>query len=190
MQSKIPAKCFGVVVLATMTAAAHAEAPAMRDATTEEQLVLNWRKAAQTDPMKNMTLVKGEDPSVKNRPQDLLSQSDILCFEGIATLVPKHAIMQVPETCAQRLKIQPEAKIVGWADFYAANRGWITTIEISREQAEGKEPIAEDTRKMMTQCRNLIVATYMGGPISLLPPKVPPPGKTPPAATPTEITQP
>ena len=125
-----------------------------------------------------------------NRPQDLLSQSDILCFDGLATLVPKHAIMQIPETCAERLKIQPGAKIVGWADFFAANRGWITTIEISRVQAEGNEPVAEDTRKMMTQCRNLIVATYLGGPISLLPPKVPPPEKLPSAATPTEKTKP
>ena len=190
MQSTISAKWIGVAVLASMTAVAHAEAPVMRDAATEEQLILAWRKAAQTDPMKNMTIVKGEDPSVMNRPQDLLSQSDILCFDGLATLVPKHAIMQIPETCAERLKIQPGAKIVGWADFFAANRGWITTIEISRVQAEGNEPVAEDTRKMMTQCRNLIVATYLGGPISLLPPKVPPPEKLPSAATPTEKTKP
>ena len=52
-------------------------------------------------------------------------------------------------------------------------------MEITRVQAEGNEPIAEDTRQVMTKCLNLMVATYQGGPISLLPPKAPPPGKTP-----------
>ena len=84
--------------------------------------------------------------------------------------MPKHAILQVPATCSGRLKIEPGAKIVSWADFYAANRGWITTVEIVIVQAEGKQPIAEETKKMMSKSRNLIVATYQGGPISLLPP--------------------
>jgi hypothetical protein len=107
----------------------------------------------------------------------------------MATLVPKHAILQIPESYTARLKIEPGVKIVGWADFFAANRGWITTVEISRGQAEGKELIAEDTQTMLTKCRNLVVATYQGGPISLLPPKVTPPAK-PPTTTPTEKVKP
>lgn len=163
-----------MAVCAAMAAKATAEGPEMRDAVTEEQLVLAQRNARQIDPMKNLPVTKNVDPATLNRPQDLLSQSDIVCFGGIATLVPKHAILQIPEAYAQRLKITPAAQIVGWADFYAANRGWITTVEISRVQAEGKEPIAAETRKLLTQCRNLVVATYQGGPISLLAPKVAP----------------
>jgi hypothetical protein len=158
----------------------------MRDAATHEQLALTLRKSQQEDPMKNMAPTQGEDPS-KNLPKDLISQSDIVCFRGMATLVPKRAILQIPENCAERLKITPGAKIVGWAEFFAANRGWITTVEISRVQAEGKEPLAEDTKTQLTQCQNLVVATFLGGPISMLPPPVPPPA-TPPAtatATPT-----
>ena len=172
-------KCLGLALLAMMASRGIAEVPAMRDAATEEQLVLAQRMAAQKDPMKVLPVSKVEDPAVVNPPQDLLSQSDLLCLGGMATLVPKRAILQIPETYAARLKIEPGAKIVGWADFYAANRGWITTIEITRVQAEGKEPIAEDTQKMLTKCHNLIVATYQGGPISLLPPKAPPPAKSP-----------
>ena len=178
------ARCLGIAVFAAVTARATAEGPVMRDAATEEQLVLAQRNARQMDPMKRLRVTKDVDPATLNRPQDLLSQSDILCFGGIATLVPKHAILQLPEAYAERLKITPAAQIVGWADFYAANRGWITTVEISRVQAEGNEPIAEDTRKLLTKCRNLVVATYHGGPISLLAPKVPPPAKS------TEKTQP
>jgi hypothetical protein len=157
----------------------------MRDAATHEQLALTLRKSQQEDPMKNMAPTQGEDPS-KNLPKDLISQSDIVCFRGMATLVPKRAILQIPENCAERLKITPGAKIVGWAEFFAANRGWITTVEISRVQAEGKEPLAEDTRKQLTECRSLVVATYQGGPISLLPP----PATATPTATPTQPSKP
>ena len=174
-----------------MIAVGHAEGvPApppteMRDAATHEQLALTLRKSQQEDPMKNMTPTQGEDPS-KNLPKDLISQSDIICFRGMATLVPKRAILQIPESCAERLKIAPGAKIVGWAELFAANRGWITTVEISRVQAEGKEPLAEDTRKHLTECRSLVVATYQGGPISLLPP----PATATPTATPTQPSKP
>jgi hypothetical protein len=178
MQTKTLARGFAIAVCAAMAAKATAEGPVMRDAVTEEQLVLAQRNASQVDPMKNLPVTKAVDPATLNHPQDLLSQSDILCFDGIATLVPKHAILQIPAAYAERLKITPAAQIVGWADFFAANRGWITTVEISRVQAEGNEPIAEDTRKLLAKSRNLVVATYQGGPISLLAPKVPPSAKS------------
>ena len=156
-----------------LTAAAavsvHADAPVMRDAATHEQLLLKLRKVEQMDPMKQLPEVKGADPSLVNRPKDLLSVSDIISFRGMATLVPKHAIIQIPKSCAGRMGFEPGAKLVSWAEFHAANRGWISTIEVSRSQAEGNVPLAEPTQKLMSTSRNLIVATYMGGPISLLP---------------------
>jgi len=70
----------------------------MRDAATHEQLVTSLHEAGRTDPLKQMKPSKGEDPSVVNRPQDLISQSDIISFQGIQTLVPKRAILQIPKT--------------------------------------------------------------------------------------------
>jgi hypothetical protein len=165
-----------VLTIAFVAAAsAQTPAPVMRDAATHEQLSLALRKADQADPMKSMQPAKGEDPSVKNRPKDLLGESDIISFRGIATLVPKRAILQIPKSCEERMKLEPGAKIVSWADFFAANRGWINTVEVSRVQAEGNKPIGDESRKFMSTCRNLVVATYMGGPISVLPPKEPVP---------------
>lgn len=69
--------------------------------------------------------------------------------------------------------MQPGAKIVGWSDFFTANRGWITTVEVSRVQAEGNLAIAEETQERIGKSRNLVVATFMGGPISVLPLKEP-----------------
>lgn len=178
-------KWVGLAVMATLVAKGYAAKPVMRDAPTDEQLVVALRQAQQNDPMKNMPVVKGEDPAMVNRPPSLLGQSDIISFGGLATLVPKRAILQIPKSCTERMKIESGAKLVSWAEFYAANRGWITTIEISRAQAEGNQPLAEETQKFMSKSRNLIVATYLGGPISLLPAKVPVPPSTPPSTHPS-----
>lgn len=154
---------------------AWADQPQMRDAATHDQLVQKLRKVSQNDPMKNMEPAKGEDPSVANRPKDILAESDVICFGGYATLVPKRAILMQPESLADRGKMKPGAKLVPWMDFFARNRAWITTVEVSRTQAEGNEVIAEDTRKRISESANLVVATYQGGPISVLPPKTPQP---------------
>jgi hypothetical protein len=173
-----------LAVIAPQVMAQNAPVSAMRDAATHQQIAAVYQKALQADPMRNLKPAKGSDPSVVNRPKSLLSESDIISFGGLATLVPKHAIMQVPASCTERLKFEAGAKLVSWADFYAANRGWITTVEIGIVQAEGKQALAEETKKMMGKCRNLMVATYQGGPISLLPPKA----AAKPAATPAATT--
>lgn len=157
---------------------AHAEtqpqpAPKFRDAATHEQLVKKLKRSDQYDPMKNLKTAEGEDPSKHNQPLNLLEQSDVICFNGLATLVPKRAILATPSSHKDRLTIQPGARIVGWSDFYAQNRGWITTVEVSRVQAEGNHPMNEETTERIGKSRNLIVATFSGGPISVLPLKQP-----------------
>ena len=159
-----------ISLLGTFSAAAAGE---MQDAATHEQLVVIYRKASQEDPMRKQLPAKGPDPSTVNRPKDLISESDVICFNGAVTLVPKRAVLQIPKNFEDRFKYQPGAKLMSWADFYALNRGWITTVEVSRVQAEGNSPIAEETQKQMVRSRNLIVATYQAGPISVLPPKAP-----------------
>ena len=166
MKSLIVMSLFG-----TFTAAiASAE---MRDAATHEQLALRYRQTLQQDSTRKLLPDKGPDPSTASQPLSLLRESDIICFNGVATLVPKRAVLQIPKDLAERLKYQPGARIECWADFYARNRGWITTVEVSRLQAEGNNPLAAETRKQIVKSGNLIVATYQGGPISVLPLKVP-----------------
>lgn len=150
-----------------------APASQMRDAATHDQLSLAYRKASQQDPMRNMQPAKGEDPSVVNRPKDIVSESDVICYNGMATLVPKRAILNMPAAMRDRLKFQPGVQLMGWADFHAQNRGWITTVEVSRVQAEGNEALKEEISDRISKSSSLVVATFMGGPISVLPLKVP-----------------
>ena len=145
----------------------------MRDASTHAQLSLIHSKAVQTDPMRKMLPAKGPDPSLINPPKDLIANSDIICFGGLVTLVPKRAVLGIPKNFADRMKFRPGSEIVSWADFYARNRGWITTVEVSRTQAEGNQPMADAEYKRIGKSTNLVVATYKGGAISMLPLKIP-----------------
>ena len=140
-----------------------------RDAATHEQLSRALRKSEQSDPMNALKRSEGADPSKANQPVNLLEQSDIISFNGLTTLVPKRAILASPAKLKDRVVQTAGNKLVGWAEFYALNRGWITTVEVSRVQAEGNKPIAEETQERIGKSSNLVVATYMGGPISVLP---------------------
>ena len=46
-------------------------------------------------------------------------------------------------------------------------------MEVSRPQAEGNVPIDPKIAESIAKSSNLVVATYQGGPISVLPPKAP-----------------
>ncbi len=164
------------LLLASTLSAENAPVPPvskMRDAATSDDLVLKFRAAEQQDPTRHMKISKLPDPSKVNQPESLLGTSDIICYGGVAVLVPKRAILQLPPKLAERLKFQAGCQFVSWADFYAANRGWITTVEVSRVQAEGNMDLENKTHERISKSNNLIVATYLTGPISVLPLKVP-----------------
>lgn len=159
-------------------AAAPAEAapakPAMRDAATHEQLIELTRKAS-LEKVEPVFTPREKDPSKDAQPGDLISRSEILCFNGMATLVPKRAVIHIPKPLAARIAMQEGAKIVPWQEFLGSNRNWITTVNISRPQAEGNEPLSEATLKSFEKETRVVVATYEDGPVSVLPLKVPAP---------------
>ena len=132
--------------------------------------------------MRRLPASQGDDPA-RNRPRNLLSQSDILCFGGVATLLPKRAILLLPKTLASRSEFTEGAALMGWAEFFARNRGWITTVEVSRLQAEGSEPLTTEVTRSLAEATRVVVATCQGGPISVLPLKVPPATSASPATT-------
>ena len=158
--------CFGISFVCCPLALAQKQQ--MRDATTHEQMAAARTKAQAGDSLRQLPEVSGNDPSKENQPQDIISRSDILCFNGIATLVPKEAILAVPAQFADRIGIKPGAKIVTWAQFYAVNRGWVTTQEISLAQAQGKEPLPDAINERLGKSANVVVTTMQGGPISKL----------------------
>ncbi len=147
-----------------------AVAPVIRDAMTHEQLAAMLQEAQNEDPMKNLPPSTGEDPSKVNQPESLMSRSDVIAFGGNATMVPKRAILFVPPQLKERMGIRDDVSLLPWEQFYTANRGWITTVEVTRDQAAGRAPLGEEMEKQIGGAGgNVIVATFKGGPISVLP---------------------
>lgn len=157
----------GLACYAFAWSSVHGQEPVMRDAATHEQLSEHLRNVEQANPMKKLQPSQGEDPA-KNLPPDLLSQSDFICFGGVATLVPKRAILAVPKALEDRTRLEAQFRIVGWLEFYAANRAWITTVDVTRQQAEGQVPLSEETYESLKETKTLVIATYKGGPISVI----------------------
>lgn len=140
----------------------------MQDMPTEESLSLKLKEVKQRS---TGTAYAPPDASVAAETaasQSLLKTSEILCYSNAMTLVPRHAVIQTPKNLAARLRQSPEARLVTWSEFLPANRSWITTIEVSPEQAEGKVPLSAETNEAMTKSGKLVVATFNGNPISVL----------------------
>ncbi len=121
------------------------------------------------NPMRNVTRVEGPDPSTEATPVSILKDSDFISANGLVTIVPKRAIIFVPEKFSANLKDGDSDKLVSWAEFYVANRSWIEAYEVTRPLAEGNEPISEQNWARFENSKKLVVATLMGGPISVLP---------------------
>ncbi len=162
---------FGLLLLQLVAAAE--PKPHFVDSISSEELSLKFQRSNQRDPMKTLVKIDAEDPSKSNQPVNLLEQSDIVCFGGLATLVPKRAILATPTKYKDCLTLRKGSKIVGWSEFFAVNRGWITTVEVSRVQAEGNKALPKETSDRIGKSMNLVVATFSGGPISVLPLKQP-----------------
>lgn len=141
----------------------------MRDITTHEQLSQRLRLSERHDPMKQLQVVEGDDPTAASRPKDLLATSEVLCFNGIATLVPKGSVLAVPAALRARMSYQPGARLVPWHEFFAVNRGWVTTSEVTFEQAAGRAPLSEWTREQVEKTTVVMIATMRQGPISVNP---------------------
>jgi hypothetical protein len=144
----------------------------VRDAATQEDLAKKLLHVQANNPLANCKVDGGQDPTKQNRPVNIIEDSDIISFNGLTTLVPKRAILVIPDSVRNRIgKHVPGHRMVTWKEFHTANRGWISTVEVSRKQAEGQQDLPEAVTKRMTRSTNLMVATYQNGPISVLPPK-------------------
>jgi hypothetical protein len=146
----------------------------IKRAVTDEELTKRREQVLKSMPAAPQSPSKGPSLAAAKPIPSLMSRSDVLSFGGLMTLVPKRSILYQPPDLANRVnQNQPGNKIVGWLDFLQSNRGWITTVEVSIAQAEGRVPIDEKVVELYNKGTNLVVATYKRGPISVLPQRTP-----------------
>jgi len=142
----------------------------MRDVPTHEQLSSALREAQAVNPLNNFKAVEGEDQTEVYRPASLLANSDIISFNGLTTLVPKRAILSLPDAFKGRIGKHIEGnRFVQFQEFLHANRGWVMAVEVTRAQAQGRDPLSESVVDRVGKSTSLMVATFQGGPISVLP---------------------
>jgi hypothetical protein len=144
----------------------------MRDAVTHDALAQKLRMAAHHDPIRNLGPAIGktdEDPAKRVNDRDLIKESTVLHYRGFLTLVPKRAVVHMPANLEDRMKIGEKVQVQSWADFFKGNRGWIRTLEVTRDQAMGLAPLDEATVTALRESTQVVVATFKGGPISVMP---------------------
>lgn len=151
----------------------------MREVPTHEQLSNALREAQAMNPLNNFKAVEGEDQTEVYRPESLLATSDIISFNGLTTLVPKRAILALPESFKNRIGSHIEGnRVVQFQEFLHANRGWVMAVEVTRAQAQGREQLSESVMERVGKSTSLMVATFQGGPISVLPLRDPEEGES------------
>lgn len=155
-----------------------AAAPQMTDRITVEEIAARHKSSPMAAiPKPNAT---GQQ-TVVARPgdQSLIEQSDVL-NDGINwTLVPKGAVLHVPQPFASRVGSKPLGNLMTWSDFLKVNRSWLFTEEVLIDQAAGKRPIPPSRNDAWIKLGKVVVAVLHGGPISVRPEPTTPVASTP-----------
>jgi hypothetical protein len=109
-------------------------------------------------------------PPKPTRNPGIVETSDFIAFDGCSSLVPKGAILHVPEQFSANIAAGPTGKILLWSDFLNLNRARIYSFEISLEEAAGRKSI--DTKRLESAIKTgqLVVAVIRGCPTSVFKP--------------------
>lgn len=164
----------GFTALSLLASLEAQEAKRMKvnDVITNDQMANAHRLANTHDPLRDLGAAAGninEDPAKRHHQRDLIKESTILCFRGYLTLVPKRAVLHVPDALVSRVGAQEGAEVKTWQEFYQLNRGWLREMEVTREQSKGLSPMPEETLNAIANSTSIVVATFKSGPISVMP---------------------
>ncbi len=113
------------------------------------------------------TPAKGETNVSRPEDQSIIKQSAILVDGSHWTLVPKGAVIFLPEAMKSRVDAKPAGTLLAWTAFLARNQAWITTTDVSFEQATGKKPLQPEHVAFWAKQDKVVIATHQSGPISV-----------------------
>ncbi|MGL4398640.1 MAG: hypothetical protein ACRCXD_02120 [Luteolibacter sp.] len=132
--------------------------------TTPEALA----KLQKTSPIARLKQpAKDEVTVARPSEQSIIKQSSILHDGTNWTLVPRGAVIFVPNAQKARVDVKPVGNLLSWADFLAKNRSWITTAGVTFEQAAGNEPTLVERSTFWAKQDKVVVAIHHNGPISV-----------------------
>jgi hypothetical protein len=124
-------------------------------------------KLQKVDPMARLEKpVEGEAKVGRPADESIIAQSTILSDGSNWTIVPNGAVLFIPEKLKSRISTQPTGGLLAWSDFLVRSRAWITTCEVSIDQATGKQPLKSERSDFWAKQDKIVVAVHQSGPIS------------------------
>ncbi len=94
-------------------------------------------------------------------PRKDLYASSLIVSDGVNhTLLPKQAVIFLPERHRQRIVEEPVGKLVLWPDFQKLNHSWIRPLEVSLDVAKGDKAINEAIRRQFESGFQVVVSVY------------------------------
>ena len=84
------------------------------------------------------------------------------------TSVPNGAVVHLPAALKARVNARPVGTLLAWNDFLTKNLGWITTTEVTFDQAAGNEALPAERAAFLAKQDKVVVAVHQSGPISVL----------------------
>lgn len=175
-----------LVLCASLASGAFAAQPVLVSPTAETITQLQQQQGNQ--PMNAIQLTPEGKPVVAQQKEEpsIIKQSVILHDGKNWTLVPKGAVVFLPAALKNRVDVKPVGRLLPFSEFLTQNRAWITTNEVSFDQAAGNEALPAERAAFWSKQDKVVIATHQSGPISIVVKTAPATATVP--ATPT-ITQ-
>lgn len=80
------------------------------------------------------------------------------------TIVPTGAVIFLPNAAKSHLARKPVGKLLNFTEFLKANSTWITTHEVSFEQAAGTETLPAERVSCWANQNKLVIAVHQNSP--------------------------
>ncbi|QJE94730.1 hypothetical protein [Luteolibacter luteus] len=98
---------------------------------------------------------------------DLEKNSEFLVFDGNYTIVPKGAILHVPERYKTQVVAKPQGNFILWQEFITRYRAVVSSFEVSLEEASGQAAIKPERLDAASKTGMIVVGTLNHNPISV-----------------------
>ncbi|RYZ14701.1 MAG: hypothetical protein EOO70_07475 [Myxococcaceae bacterium] len=157
-----------LLLCAALASLASAAQPVLVRPTAEAITRLQKQQAA--EPMNAIEITPEGKPAVapQKEEQSIIKQSMILHDGKNWTLVPKGAVVYLPAALKNRVDVKPVGRLLPFLEFITQNRSWITTNEVSFDQAAGNEALPAERAAFWSKQDKVVIATHQSGPISVI----------------------
>ena len=151
------------ILLCVLANSAFAGTPVLAHITPEALALLqqNSPMAALPQPPPSEAVVS------RSNDRSIIKQSTILHDGKNWTLIPRGAVIFLPEPMKGRVAVKPVGNFLAWTDFLEHNQHWITTTETSFDQAAGTIPLQAEQVAVWAKQEKLVIAVHQDGPISV-----------------------